>query len=226
MTAIVGPNGAGKSSLLKAMMGLTPIAGGYVKFFDKNLEEARDKISYMPQKESVDWDFPITVEEVVMMGRYKKLGLFKKERDADKLMVKSCLEKVGLQAFAQRQISQLSGGQQQRVFLARALAQDSELFIMDEPFAGVDVATEELILAVLRSMKNSGKTIIVVHHDLQSVAEHFDYAILLNTRKIASGPVTEVLTEPILQATYGGKLNILSDVGQLLSVEQVKTRKG
>lgn len=226
MTAIIGPNGAGKSTLMKAMLGLIPLASGYTLFRGKNIDEMRSKISYMPQRESVDWDFPINVEQVVMMGRNQSIGLFKKPRASDQLLVTQALHQVGLEAFAKRQIAELSGGQQQRVFLARALVQDADIFLMDEPFAGVDVGTEHMIMNVLQSMKKAGKTIIAIHHDLLSVSRNFDNALLLNLRKIAFGKTSDVLQDPILQETYGGRLSILSEVGQLLAVEQRNTRKG
>lgn len=226
MTAIIGPNGAGKSTLMKAMLNLIPCASGYTKFFGESINDIRSKVSYMPQRESVDWDFPITVEQVVMMGRNHAIGLMKRPRQSDNLLVTRALQQVGLESFAKRQISELSGGQQQRVFLARALVQDAEIFLMDEPFAGVDTATEEMILDTLHSMKASGKTLVVIHHDLLSVSKHFDNALLLNLRKIAFGKTDEVLNDTILQETYGGKLSILSEVGQLLAIQQRNTRKG
>jgi len=226
MTAVIGPNGAGKSTLIKAMLGLLPLASGFTHFWGKTILEVRSKVSYMPQRESVDWDFPITVREVVMMGRNHSIGLFKRPKQSDQLLVSQALDQVGLQQFANRQISELSGGQQQRVFLARALVQDAELFLMDEPFAGVDTSTEEMILDVLASMKKSGKTLVVIHHDLLSVSKHFDNALLLNLRKVAFGKTQDVLTDAVLRETYGGKLSILSEVGQLLAKEQRNTRKG
>lgn len=215
LVAIVGPNGAGKSTLLKAMMGLTPTVSGFVKFFDKSLDEVRLKVSYMPQREAVDWDFPASVYDVVMMGRYAKLGLFKRPRQADKQVVEECIRSVGLAEYSTRQISRLSGGQQQRVFLARALAQDADIFLMDEPFAGVDAATETMILDVLKEMRILGKTIVVVHHDLQSVREHFDWVLLLNMRLVASGSIPETMSPTNLQNTYGGKLNLLTEVANI-----------
>ena len=161
-----------------------------------------------------------------MMGRNQSIGLFKKPRAADYSLVSQALQQVGIEAFAKRQISELSGGQQQRVFLARALVQDADIYLMDEPFAGVDIGTEEMIMGVLKSMKKAGKTIIAIHHDLMSVSQHFDNALLLNLRKIAFGKTKDVLQDPILQETYGGKLSILTEVGQLLAVEQRNTRKG
>lgn len=217
LVGIVGPNGAGKSTLIKAIMDLVPLSSGYVKLFDTQLDEVREKISYVPQRESVDWDFPASVYDVVMMGRYGKLGLFKRPRQADREVVLESLRMVGMDAFRNRQISQLSGGQQQRVFLARALAQQAEVYFMDEPFAGVDAATENAIVDLLKKMSQEGKTVVVVHHDLQSVAKYFDWLILLNMRLVACGPTTEVFKEELLQEAYGGKLTILTEVGELLT---------
>jgi len=225
LTGIIGPNGAGKSTLLKSVMGLIHYSSGYVKMFGKNLDEVRNKVSYVPQRESVDWDFPASVLDVVLMGRYPKLGLFKRPRKADKDAAMECLQKVGLEGFANRQISQLSGGQQQRVFLARALAQDAELYFMDEPFAGVDAATEAAIIQILREMTTKGKTVIVVHHDLQSAAEYFNWILLINMRLVASGPTDKVFKPELLQETYGGKLTLLSKVGDLLEKQQFPTRE-
>lgn len=224
LIGIVGPNGAGKSTLVKACMGLVPLASGWVRLFDKPLEEVRLRISYVPQRESVDWDFPASVRDVVEMGRYGRLGLFKRLRKSDYDLVEDSLRKVGMEAYASRQISQLSGGQQQRVFLARALAQEADLYFMDEPFAGVDAATERAILELLQEMSAAGKTVVVVHHDLQSVEKFFDWVILLNMRLVASGPINEVFTPEYLQQTYGGKLTLLSEVGELIKKAGVPTR--
>lgn len=225
LICIVGPNGAGKSTLIKSIMGLIKPSSGYVKLFDKELDNVRDRISYVPQKESVDWDFPASVLDVVLMGRYGKLGLFKRPRKADKEVAMECLRKVGIDAFYKRQISQLSGGQQQRVFLARALAQQADLYFMDEPFAGVDAATEKAIITLLREMSAKNKTVVVVHHDLQSVMEYFDWTILLNLRLVASGPTEETFNNELLQETYGGKLTLLSDVGNLMKRTQFPNRE-
>jgi len=225
LAGIIGPNGAGKSTLIKTAMGLIPKASGYVKLFNKDLKEVRQKVSYVPQRESVDWDFPASVLDVVLMGRYGHVGIFKSVRKADKAVAMDCLQKVGMDNFAHRQISQLSGGQQQRVFLARALAQDADLYFMDEPFAGVDASTEKAIVDILKDMCSKGKTIIVVHHDLNSADEYFNWIILLNTRLIANGPTSKVFTKELLQQTYGGKLTILSSVGQLLHEEQFPNRE-
>ena len=185
LVGIIGPNGAGKSTLIKAMMGIVPVDSGYVKIFGEALNVVRQKIAYVPQRESVDWDFPASVYDIVMMGRYGKMGLFKRPRKADADVVMDCLRKVGLVALKDRQIAQLSGGQQQRVFLARALAQEADLYFMDEPFAGVDIATETAIIELLREMRNDGKTVVVVHHDLQSAVEYFNWTILINTTPTA-----------------------------------------
>lgn len=217
MIGIIGPNGSGKTTLLKTMMGLLQADSGYVHLFGQPLDAVRQRVSYVPQRESVDWDFPASVMEVVLMGRYGKRGLFNRLTAKDKAIAEESLEKVALEQFRNRQISQLSGGQQQRVFIARALAQQAELYLMDEPFAGVDAATERSILKLLQEMQQSGKTVIVVHHDLQSVAEYFDWTVLLNTRLIAVGPTPESFTAEHLQEAYGGKLTLLSKIGDLLA---------
>lgn len=225
LVGIIGPNGAGKSTLIKAVMGILPLSSGYVKLFDKSLKDVRHKISYVPQRESVDWDFPASVLDVVMMGRYGKLGLFKRPRKADRDVAMDCLRKVGMEAYSNRQISQLSGGQQQRTFLARALAQQADIYFMDEPFAGVDAATEKAIIGLLREMTDTKKTVIVVHHDLQSVPQYFDWVIMLNTRLIACGPTATTFTQHNLQETYGGKLTLLADVADLIRRESFPSRE-
>jgi manganese/zinc/iron transport system ATP- binding protein len=225
LVGIIGPNGAGKSTLIKAVMGLLPLSSGYAKLFDKPIDDVRKRISYVPQRESVDWDFPASVMDIVLMGRYGKLGLFTRPRKADKDVAMDCLRKVGMESFVNRQISQLSGGQQQRTFLARALAQQADIYFMDEPFAGVDAATEKAIINLLRSMTEQKKTVIVVHHDLQSVPQYFDYVIMLNTRLVAYGPTETVFTQENLTATYGGKLTLLADVGDLIKREAFPNRE-
>lgn len=214
LTAIVGPNGAGKSTLLKAMLGLLPVASGWVRILGEPLERVRRRIAYVPQRESVDWDFPIDAMGVVLMGRYGHCGWFRRPGRRDRAIAESALTQVGMQHFARRQISQLSGGQQQRVFLARALAQEAEVYLMDEPFAGVDAATERSIVEVLRSLRDAGKTVAAVHHDLQTAAEYFDHAILLNQRLVATGPMPGVMSAANLQKTYGGRLTILDQAGE------------
>ncbi|MEM6525097.1 MAG: metal ABC transporter ATP-binding protein [Bacteroidota bacterium] len=226
LIGIIGPNGAGKSTLIKSVMGLVPNSSGYIQLFNQNLDEVRSRVSYVPQRESVDWDFPASVLDVVLMGRYRKLGLFKRPRKADKEVAFDCLRKVGMEAYFNRQISQLSGGQQQRVFLARALAQQADIYFMDEPFAGVDAATEKTIIDILREMTERGNTVVVVHHDLQSVREYFDWVILLNMRLVAYGAIEEVFNQDLLQETYGGKLTLLSDVGNLMKQKRFPNREG
>lgn len=206
MTAIIGPNGAGKSTLLKAALGIVPALSGMVKVYGAPLASQRGRIAYVPQRASVDWDFPTRVIDVVMMGFYHELGLLGRIRGDHKVRAKSCLERVGMVDFSYRQIGQLSGGQQQRVFLARALAQDADLYLLDEPFAGVDAATEKAIISVLKSLRAEGKTVLVVHHDLATVDEYFDNVFLINTRKIAEGSVIDAFTPETLQTTYGGRL--------------------
>ncbi|TWT66322.1 High-affinity zinc uptake system ATP-binding protein ZnuC [Posidoniimonas polymericola] len=214
LVAIVGPNGAGKTTLIKAALGLTPIASGHVEIYGQPYRKQRSIVGYVPQRESVDWEFPVTVRDVVMMGLYGKVGWFRRPGKAERLIAEQRLEEVGLSDFANRQIRQLSGGQQQRVFLARALAQDAQVYFMDEPFAGVDAATEAAIIQLLRTLRQSGKTVFVVHHDLQTVRDYFDQVILLNMRLVASGPVPEIFTTANLQRTYGGRLTILEQAAE------------
>ncbi len=216
LVAIVGPNGAGKSTLLKTMLGLVPASTGWVKFFGDSYAKQRSKVGYVPQRESVDWDFPTSALDVVIMGLYGKIGWLRRPGKAQRDTALACLDKVGMREFAGRQISQLSGGQQQRVFLARALAQDASLYLMDEPFAGVDATTEQAILTLLQQMRQEGQTVVAVHHDLQTVAEYFDWVILLNMRLVASGPVSEIFTDENLQRTYGGRLTVLSQAAEAL----------
>ena len=200
--AVIGPNGAGKSTLIKAMLGLLKPVSGTVLFWGKPYRHERKRIGYVPQRGSVDWDFPTTVLDVVCMGRYGAAGWIKRISKADKQIALDALDKVGMLEFKNRQISQLSGGQQQRVFLARALAQDAEVYFMDEPFQGVDARTEKAVIDILKKLRNSGKTVVVVHHDLQTVPEYFDWVTLLNIQLIASGPTAEVFTEENLKKTY------------------------
>ncbi|MFG0292290.1 MAG: metal ABC transporter ATP-binding protein [Phycisphaerales bacterium JB050] len=217
LIAIVGPNGAGKSTLIKACLGLVPRAAGQVEFWGEEYRRVRSRVGYVPQRESVDWDFPVSALEVVCMGRYRRIGWLRPVTKSHKRAAMECLDRVGMSEYAKRQISQLSGGQQQRVFLARALAQEAELYFMDEPFAGVDAATERAIVEVLRELKTQGKTVVVVHHDLQTVADYFDEMILLNMRIVAAGPVEEVFTTENLHRTYGGKLTLLSEAAEAVA---------
>ena len=216
LIAIVGPNGAGKSTLLKAVMGLIPLASGYVRFYGKSSPKGAYNVAYVPQRGSVDWDFPTTAYDVVLMGRYGHLSLFGRPRRRDREIAMDALAKVGMEKYANRQISQLSGGQQQRVFLARALAQQTSVYLMDEPFAGVDAATERAIVTLLQDLRERGATVVAVHHDLQTVPEYFDDVLLLNLRAIAYGPVAEVFTSENLQKTYGGRLPMLTEVAEKL----------
>ena len=206
MTAIVGPNGAGKSTMLKAALGIVTPLSGRVTAWGQAVNKMRHRIAYVPQRASVDWDFPTRVLDVVMMGQYRRLGLLGRVRTEHMRTALHCLERVGMDGFADRQIGQLSGGQQQRVFLARALAQDADLYLLDEPFAGVDAATETAIISVLKTLREQGKTVVAVHHDLSTVAEYFDRVFVINTRKVAEGPVAEAFTQTNLQEAYGGRL--------------------
>lgn len=202
LTAILGPNGAGKSTLLKAMLNLIPISSGKILFFDKTYKEFRKNISYVPQSESVDWDFPTDVLDVVMMGTYGKLGWIKRAGKKEKELSLEALKKLGMEEYVDRQISDLSGGQQQRVFLSRALVQDSEIYFLDEPLKGVDAKTEKEIMKILKELRDSGKTIVVVHHDLRTVEEYFDDVVLLNKLVVASGSVKDVFTEENINKAY------------------------
>lgn len=206
MTAIIGPNGAGKSTTLKAALGILKPLSGQVTIFGQPLAQARGRVAYVPQRASVDWDFPTRALDVVLMGLYRQVGLIGRLRNSHRARAMDCLDRVGMRDFANRQIGQLSGGQQQRVFLARALAQDADLYLLDEPFAGVDAATERAIIAVLKDLKDHGKTVVAVHHDLSTVAEYFDHVFLINTRRIAEGPVSQTFTAEHLQDAYGGRL--------------------
>lgn len=213
LIGIVGPNGAGKSTLIKAVLELIPRLTGEVNIYGKAYKDMRKIVGYVPQRESVDWDFPTNALDVVMMGRYGHLGWFRRPGAKERELAMECLNKVGMAEYADRQISQLSGGQQQRVFLARALVQDAKVYFMDEPFVGVDAATEKAIITLLNELKREGKTVLVVHHDLSTVKEYFDWVLLLNGKVVDIGPSEEVFTPEKLQQTYGGKLTILSQEG-------------
>ena len=209
LTAIVGPNGAGKSTLIKTILDLVPSAAGTVRIFGEPYARNRKSVGYVPQRGSVDWDFPTDALDVVTMGLYGHLGWVRRPGKREREIARGCLDQVGMADFANRQISQLSGGQQQRVFLARALAQDARLYFMDEPFAGVDATTERAIIDILQKLRDGGKTVVVVHHDLDTVPEYFDRVALLNVRLVATGPVDEVFTAENLQTAYGGKIAFL-----------------
>jgi len=213
MAAIVGPNGAGKSTLLKAILGLLRPTAGHVYLFGRPYAEQRHRVGYVPQRTSVDWDFPTTVADVVEMGLYGRLGWLRRPGRAERARALSALEQVGMSDYRDRQIAQLSGGQQQRTFLARALVQDADVYFLDEPMAGVDATSERAILEVLRELRDRGKTVVVVHHDLQTVRTTFDWMMLLNVRAVAQGPVEEVYTAQNLHATYGGQVALLEGAG-------------
>lgn len=226
LIGVVGPNGAGKSTLIKTIMGIIEPEGGYVKIFNQQIEQVRHRIAYVPQRESVDWDFPASVMDVALMGRYKKQNWLSRYTKNDREMAKKCLDKVGMLPFANRQISQLSGGQQQRVFLARALAREADLYLMDEPFAGVDASSEESILKVLLKMRDEGKTLLIVHHDLQTAYKYFDWMVLLSTRLVACGTKEEVFTQELIEETYGANLTLITQVSEALKQQKLPTREG
>lgn len=209
LMAVVGPNGAGKTTLIKAVLGLVRPAAGSVRVFGGSIRTNRRRVGYVPQRTAVDWDFPTTAHDVIMMGSYGSLGWVRRPGKRQIARANETLEQVGMLPYANRQISQLSGGQQQRVFLARALVQDADVYFMDEPFQGVDAATEKAIVAILKELRSKGKTVIVVHHDLQTITEYFDWVMLLNVRRIATGPVEETYTEENLRKTYGGRISFV-----------------
>jgi manganese/zinc/iron transport system ATP- binding protein len=217
LVGIVGPNGAGKSTLLKACLDLIPKTSGWARVYGAPYAKQRHLVGYVPQRETVDWDFPVTALDVVAMGTYRQLGWFKRVGKAERARALEAMEQVGISEYADRQISQLSGGQQQRVFLARALVQDASLYFMDEPFAAVDAATEQAIVELLKQLRAKGKTCIVVHHDLATVSKYFDWLVLLNMRIVAAGPTKEVFTRENLRKTYGGKLDLLDNASFALS---------
>ncbi len=217
LIGIAGPNGAGKSTLIKASLDLVPKASGSVMFYGQPFRHQRRLVGYVPQRESVDWDFPASALDVVIMGRYGRIPWCMPPRRRDKEAALHCLEQVDMADYAHRQISRLSGGQQQRVFLARALAQEAQLYFMDEPFAGVDAATESAIVTLLRELKNAGKTVMVVHHDLHTMAQYFDHVLLLNMHIVAAGPMDETFTSENLQKTYGGRLTLLDRAGEAMA---------
>ncbi len=208
MSAVIGPNGAGNSTLLKAAMGMVPAITGDIRFFGQPLDAVRGRIAYVPQRASVDWEFPATVIDVVLMGLYARLGALKLIGASERQLAMDSLREVDMAALADRQIGQLSGGQQQRVFLARALVQKADLLILDEPLAGVDAATERTIISLLRRLAEEGRGVIVVHHDLSTVADYFDHVLVLNVRTVAAGPVEIAFTEETLARAYGGRLGM------------------
>ncbi len=220
LVGIVGPNGAGKSTLIKAIVGLMPLASGSVHVFGQPYSQVRRRVGYVPQRESVDWDFPVNVLDVVLMGTYGSLGWFRRPGRAEKAWALECLSEVGLADLARRQIGQLSGGQQQRTFLARALAQRADLYLMDEPMAGVDAATEKVVFNLLARLRDEQKTVLVVHHDLRSVPLYFEQVILLNMRLVAAGKTRDVFTSANLHKAYGGRLAILEETAEALKSQE------
>jgi manganese/zinc/iron transport system ATP- binding protein len=222
LAAVIGPNGAGKSTLIKAILGLVPLASGTIEIFGGPVGRERRRVGYVPQRESVDWEFPVSVLDVVLMGTYGRLGWFRRPGAAEWACARECLDKVGLADLERQQIGQLSGGQQQRTFLARALAQRADIYFMDEPLAGVDASTERVIFSLLKELRDQGKTVIVVHHDLRTVPRYFDHVILLNMRLVASGPTEDVFTPDNLRRTYGGRLAILDAAGEALRASKAQ----
>jgi manganese/zinc/iron transport system ATP- binding protein len=220
LVGIIGPNGAGKTTLIKAALGLVKPVSGKVEFFGQPLKNVRQRIAYVPQRESVDWDFPVTVRDLVVMGCYGRLGVFRRPRAADWSAADHYLNLVGMTNYADRQISQLSGGQQQRVFLARALLQEADVYFMDEPFTGVDLATEVVIVQLLQQLRNKGKTLFIVHHDLNTVENYFDWVIFLNTRLITYGPTNQFFTHDYLHATYGKSYALFDEALKLSQQKQ------
>lgn len=220
LVGIIGPNGAGKSTFIKTALGLIAPLSGKVSFFGQPLKDVRKQIAYVPQRGSVDWDFPITVRSLVLMGRYGRLGLFRRPRKADWAAADHYLESVGMESYGERQISQLSGGQQQRVFIARALLQEADIYFLDEPLAGVDKASEKAIIEIIKRLRDRGKTVFVVHHDLNTAEQFFDWAILLNMRLVACGPMNEVFTPQLLNTAFGKNTSLFDEA---LKISQKKT---
>lgn len=220
LVGIVGPNGAGKSTLIKAILGLVPLASGRIEIFGKPLRHSRRLVGYVPQRESVDWDFPVSVLDVVLMGTYGSLGWLRRPGKKERQWALECLAEVGLADLAERQIGQLSGGQQQRTFLARALAQRAQIYFMDEPMAGVDAATEQIVFKLLQQLHAQGKTVLVVHHDLRTVPYYFGHVVMLNMRLVASGPTASTFTPENLRKTYGGRLTLLDAAGEAMRAGQ------
>ncbi len=218
LIGMIGPNGAGKSTVIKAALDLVPKISGRVRFFGKPYARQRRLVAYVPQRESIDWDFPVSALDVAVMGCYGRIGWFRPVTRKDREVAREALDRVGMADYAHRQISQLSGGQQQRVFLARALAQEARMYIMDEPLAGVDAATERVIVGLLRDLREAGRTVLAVHHDLQTVREYFDQVIMLNMRVVAAGPTADVFTKENLDKTYGGRLTLLDEAAQAMAM--------
>jgi len=213
LVGIIGPNGAGKSTLMKAILGLIPKDRGEVKIFGQGVKDVRKRIAYVPQRSNIDWDFPITVLDTVLIGTYPNVGIFRRPKKADRAWAYECLQKVGMEKFSKRQIGELSGGQQQRVFLARALAQKADLFFLDEPFVGIDVASEEVIIRILKELRDEGKTVFVVHHDLTKVEDYFNDLILVNKKLIDYGPVKQVIKPEVMKRAYQVQFPLFEKMG-------------
>lgn len=225
MVAVVGPNGAGKSTLLSALVQQIPVMKGDIRFWGEEFRAVRKKIAYVPQAKSVDWNFPMSVQQLVMMGRYGHLGYMHRPTSRDKEIVAQSLERVGMASFANRHISQLSGGQKQRVFFARALAQKASLYLLDEPFSAVDLATEKQLVATLRAIVDEGGSVVVVHHDLHTVSSYFDHIILLNVRLVACGNMEDVFNEKNIDLTYGRPVSLLDQVTKSQVLRENKNGK-
>lgn len=217
LIGIIGPNGSGKSTLMKAVLNLTAKDSGEVQINEKTLEEVRGNIAYIPQRSNIDWDFPILVRDTVLLGTYPKLGLFKRPKAKEKKIAEEALKKVGMEDFSDKQIGELSGGQQQRVFLARSLAQNADIFFMDEPFVGIDIHSEEIIINILKELRDQGKTLFVIHHDLTKVEDYFDELILVNKELVAAGAVSDVFTPELMERTFNAPLTVLENMGGKLS---------
>ncbi|MBF0753688.1 metal ABC transporter ATP-binding protein [Jeotgalicoccus nanhaiensis] len=217
LIGIIGPNGSGKSTLMKAVLNLTAKDSGEVQINEKTLEEVRGNIAYIPQRSNIDWDFPILVRDTVLLGTYPKLGLFNRPKTKEKKIAEEALKKVGMEDFADKQIGELSGGQQQRVFLARSLAQNADIFFMDEPFVGIDIHSEEIIINILKELRDQGKTLFVIHHDLTKVEDYFDELILVNKELVAAGAVSDVFTPELMERTFNAPLTVLENMGGKLS---------
>lgn len=217
LVGIIGPNGSGKSSLMKSVLNLTAKDSGEIKINGEVIEKNRENIAYIPQRTNIDWDFPILVKDTVLLGTFPKLGLFKRPKEKEKKLAADALKKVGMQDFADKQIGELSGGQQQRVFLARSLAQNADIFFMDEPFVGIDINSEEIIINILKELRDQGKTLFVIHHDLTKVEDYFDELILVNKELVAAGAVSDVFTPELMERTFNAPLTVLENMGGKLS---------
>lgn len=217
LVGIIGPNGSGKSTLMKAVLNLTAKDSGEVRIEEKPIEKVRENIAYIPQRSNIDWDFPILVRDTVLLGTYPKLGLFKRPKAKEKKIAEEALKKVGMEDFADKQIGELSGGQQQRIFLARSLAQNADIFFMDEPFVGIDIHSEEIIINILKELRDQGKTLFVIHHDLTKVEDYFDELILVNKELVAAGAVSDVFTPELMERTFNAPLTVLENMGGKLS---------